>query len=110
MAGESGLYRADSAIVRGILKTASQDISDAGRVPGAAYRRGPLPSLTVGETLTHTDNLDGGPRLAGRGLDVALVERLGRGPMRQTSKSANTGRSASARSSAGSLVLDPSCR
>ena len=44
------------------------------------------PLLTVGETLAHADNLNGGPRLAGRGLDAALVERLGRGPMRQTSK------------------------
>ena len=42
--------------------------------------------MTVGETLAHADNLDGGPRLAGRGLDAAFVERLGRGPMRQTSK------------------------
>jgi DNA invertase Pin-like site-specific DNA recombinase len=38
--------------------------------------------LTVGETVTHADNLDGGPRLAGRGLDAAFVERVGRGPMR----------------------------
>ena len=44
------------------------------------------PLLTAGETLAHADNLDGGPRLAGRGLDAAFVERLGRRPMRQTSK------------------------
>ena len=42
---------------------------------------GRCPLRTVGEPLAHADNLDGGPRLAGRGLDAAFVERLGRGPI-----------------------------
>ena len=46
----------------------------------------PLLSMTVGETLANADNLDGGPRLAGHGLDAALVERFGRCAMRKTSK------------------------
>ena len=76
--------------VRETLKTAGQTfltlVAYRALLPLEYSTDQPLPLLTVGETLADADNLDGGPRLAGRGLDAAFVERPGRGPMRQTGK------------------------
>ena len=50
------------------------------------------PLLTVGETLAHADNLDGGPRLAGRGLDAAFLSALAAARCDRPASSANTAR------------------
>ena len=57
--------------------------------------------VKVLDAPAHADNLDGGPRLPGRGLDAAFVQ-LPWPPARcdGPSTSANTGRSAAARAGA----------
>ena len=84
------MYCAGWAGVRETLKTAGQTfltlVAYRALLPLEYSTDQPLPLLTVGETLAHADNLDGGPGLPGRGLDAAFVERPGRGPMRQTGK------------------------